>query len=369
MPEPIRDAFRDAFTRAETAVAAGTAPTNADDDDYDGDIEAGAAAGDKDHVDVETDTDVGKDGKPSAAVKAEKDDEDAPAESETSAEFVSDAEFKAMQAKHGDDPAALRKDLLRVFTQKTQKLSEDRKTTARLQEYAPIIDAFEADAEATIRALAEQYGVAIAPAGESKDAKATATETSKAIEAERATLLAEFKDSLGPELEYLADHLMPAFEKLLDRRLGPAVEQVVKPLRDQNQTIVNRVAKEETDSILGSMKAKYADWDTHQDAMFALSQQLQPGKGMTEVQYLDHLYRIATRDAWDKAKDSTLQTEVGKQVKAALEKMAKGAGGSTGRGTTAVPDAQVKQRPAGPVSFRQAAKDAAAGVQYADDDE
>lgn len=352
MPEAIRDAFREAFSSAEAAVAAGTHATRAADVDLDEDVE-------------ETPADEGE-----AAEAEESKAEPAPPATPTPSEsptdeLVSDTEFKAMQAKHANDPEALRKDLLKVFTQKTQKLAEQRKVTAKYEEYAPIIDAFEADAEATIRALAEQYGVTIAP-----PAKETAESApGRTSETDRAALLAEFKESLGPELEYLGDALLPAFEKLMDRRLGPAVEQVVKPLREQSQVIVNRVAKEETAAILGTMKAKYADWDTHQDAMFKLSQQLQPGKGMTEVEYLDSLYKIATRDAWDKAKDSTVQAEVGKQVKAALEKMAKGAGGKTGPGQTATPEAQVRQRPAGPVSFRQAARDAAAGVRYAEDDD
>ncbi len=91
----------------------------------------------------------------------------------------------------------------------------------------------------------------------------------------------------------------------------------------------------------------------------ALSQKITPA-GMTHAEYLDHLYNTVTREA-------TIEREVNGRFKKLSQKVNGAEPGEKPR--AAVRDDQVKKRPTGPVSFQQAAKDAAAGIVYDDDDD
>jgi hypothetical protein len=292
------------------------------------------------------------DAKPKAAETTEKPADAKPAETTG---LLSDQEFTTLQAKHAKDPAALLKELNRAFTTKTQALSAERKTFERMRPYVELIDAYEEDPAAVVRALAEQNGLRLADV----PAKETTTETA-ATDTAVDEVMTEFKAALGPELEYLADGLAPAITKLVERLTQTTGEKTVAPLKKQMETLLSKAAQDQTETVMKSFGEKHPDWQEHEAAMLELAQRVQP-KEMTEPEFLEHLYATVTRDTWEKDRE----TKIAEGVKARLAKITKGAEATETR-EESTPDSQVKKRPVGPVDFRQAYDDAKRGIRYED---
>lgn len=251
--------------------------------------------------------------------------------------LITDEEFSTLQTKYAKDPAKLRGELEAAFTKKTQALAEQRRSTERLSRYVDIIDAYEADPEATVLALAQQHGLTITRPGETT--AETADTTTTAVDA----VLGEFKEALGPELEYLADGLAPAITKLVERLTASTVDKATEPLKAQTKGLLDRAAVEQTETVLQAFGKTHPDWQEHEDAMFALSQKLSPN-GMSEVEYLGHLYKLVTADAQASAHAKELETKVAAGVKAAIAKMTKGAETTETR-QDATPERQVRSQP------------------------
>lgn len=286
---------------------------------------------------VSTDDD-GDDAPPARSGKAE------PAPATTAktksdpAALLSDEEFAALQTTHADDPVKLRKALEGAFTTKTQALAAERRSVERLQSYADIIDAYESDPVATIRELARQNGMEFTPdetpAGETP-AGTGSTDATTTVDA----VLTEFKEALGPELEYLADGLAPAITKLVERLAAAQVAKAVDPLKKGTEQLLSKAATEQTETIMKGFGEKYPDWQTHEPAMLALAQKLSPN-GMDEAEYLDHLYALVTRDTSAK----TIDAKVADGVKKAIAKMEQGARNTEGRDRE-TPDGKVTTGP------------------------
>lgn len=275
--------------------------------------------------------------------------------------LISDAEFTALQKTHADDPAALRKALEGAFTKKTQALADERRTLERLAPYQDLIDAYESDPAAVVRTLAEQNGIKLVDDGDEKAAAASGDETTAtAVE----TVLEDFKASLGPDLEYLADGLAPAITKLVERLTQSTVEKTVAPLKKQQAAILNRDATAQSELVMESFGKDHPDWKDHEPAMLKLSQKLQPN-GMSEVEYLGHLYKLVTHDSREQARDTDIEKKVAERVKATVEKMTKGAASSETR-TDDTPDSQVRKRPTGSPTFAEAHAAAKRGERWED---
>jgi hypothetical protein len=269
--------------------------------------------------------------------------------------LITDEEFAKLQTKHANDPAKLRGELEAAFTKKTQALAEQRRSTERLSRYVDVIDAFEADPEATIIALAKQQGLTITRPGETTDETPTDDgETTDAVDA----VMGEFKEALGPELEYLADGLAPAITKLVERLTTKATE----PLKKQTEGLLSKAAGDQTEIVMKAFGESHPDWKTHEDAMFELSQKLAP-KGMTEIEYLDHLYKLATADAKAAAREKDIESQVAERVKKSIARMNKGAADTDTR-TDATPERHV--RPATPETptFQEAYEAAKRGERW-----
>jgi len=198
--ESVRDAFRAAFDEAKTALAVPAEDTPADDDEAEDPVVAGS----------EPDP-----AKPAKAAKVE-----TPAKTDG---LISEEEFSQLQTKHAGDPAALRRSLEGVFTKKTQALAAERTTYARLKDYQPFIDAYEANPTEALTRAAEQLGLVL-----TEKTETPAAPVAPAVPLTEAQI-ARFKASLGPELDYLADGLAPAInehvqaevDRLLAERLAP----------------------------------------------------------------------------------------------------------------------------------------------------
>jgi hypothetical protein len=267
--------FQHAFARAKEEHSK-TAATPASDEQALGDDEAST----DDEAAAETDT--ATDEQPAASATTT-----TTATADTT--LVSDEEFTTLSTKHANDPAALRKALEGVFTKKTQALAEKRKAVERFESYAPVLEAYESDPLALIRFLAEENGVELVTKdAATKPATGTATttaETKTAVDG----ILDTFRQQLGPELEYLADGLAPAIKGLVESLTKSTVEEATKPLKAHTDQLLTKAAVEQTETVMKSFGDKRPDWKTHEPAMLALAQKIQPN-GMTELEFLDHLY-------------------------------------------------------------------------------
>lgn len=287
-------------------------------------------------------------------------DEDAPAGPATATAapaepvLVSDTEFTALQAQYANQPERLVKELNRAFTKKTQAIAAERKTFERLRPYEALVDAYEEDPATTLQTLADEHGYDLVPRGSAKPTGPAADPTPTKSDVD------EFRDVLGPELEYLAEPLAPAVTTLIDRKVAAALTAALGPVRQQQEALVSHAATEQSAAVMTAFGKQHPDWQAHEPAMLALAQQITP-KGMTELAFLEHLYSVATRAAWDADKDAKIADGVQK----ALKRMQRG-GDATERPTHATPASDVVKGPPTdrPATFEEAAAAARRGERW-----
>ncbi len=199
------------------------------------------------------------------------------------------------------DPDALEKAFKGAYTKKTQALSEQRK---EFEQWGPLIESFKADPKATLLKLAPELGLTFAEAAKAE----TKAEVAQASEDALSTL----RESLGPELAFLADKLAPALDRL--------VKQAVQPLEQHQQEQQIQAISKESESEVKAFVAKHPDWETHQPKMTALMAKMSPavdseGKPLMETsEYMEMIYHLASRE----------QSEAERTLKLA-EKMTKSA--------------------------------------------
>ncbi len=262
--------------------------------------------------------------------------------------LITDAEYSALETKFAGDPKGLRRALEGTFTQKTQKLAEERRSYDRLKPYAELVDAYETDPLETIERLARQHGRTLAVAGETTETHADIP----AASSEAATgLVDKFKEDLGPEYEYMADAMAPALMNLVKAAMAATIE----PLKAQQELIVGKAANDQTETVMQTFEKSHTDYKDHEPAMLALSQKIQPN-GMSELEYLDHLYQAVT------STPAARQQAIAKGVKAALAKMEKGALEAETDRTT--PEHRVTKRPPKNPSFEESAAAALRGERF-----
>lgn len=226
------------------------------------------------------------------------------------------------------DPAKLEKELVRAVNKKFREVAEQRKA---LEPYADFIQALDRDAKGTVVALAKQLGIQIPdvkPADE--PAKGTTTDIGEII-------MTDVRKALGPEYEDLADRLAPAM-----RRVAETVARVVaEPIARKQEEIISESATRETQSALAALTQRHPDWKDHEQEMVALGEKFPPGQGVTEVEYLDTLYFLATREKQN-----------GEAVRRTVDRMKKSA--ESAKPPSSVQESHVAVRPPGPPSFREA---------------
>lgn len=272
-------------------------------------------------------------------------------------DLLTDEEFSQLQTTHADDPVALRKALQGAFTKKTQALADQRKSSERLEQYVDIIDAYEEDPEATVVALGKSLGLTVSREGEAR----AETKTSETVATTADAIIGEFKESLGPELEYLADGLAPAITKLVERLTKSAVEQETQPIKEQTRGLLGKAAVEATASVMKTFGEQHPDWEQHEPAMLELSQKLSP-KGMTEIEYLSHLYTLVTAET-PEAREKAIDAKAAAKAKATIEKMRKGAETTETR-ADATPEREVRNRRPALPTFEESYEAAKQGIRW-----
>lgn len=276
--------------------------------------------------------------------------------------LITDEEFTALSTKFKDDPAALRRELEKTFTQKSQKLAADRRSLERLSQYTDLIDALEDDTTApdAIRQLATEFNVKLGEVEAHADrTDATAEQTAEAVQA----LVDDFKADLGPELEYLGDGLAPAIEKLVTKLMGKTLSQELAPVKAHVRSQTDRQAQLENDQIFADFEKQHADWKQHEDAMFELSKKLQPGPGMTELEYLEALYTQVTAPKSKAEIDKRVNDEIANREKKRQQRSTRSREEVEERVDDAPADRVVRQ-PAGLPTLRESFAAAKEGVRW-----
>jgi hypothetical protein len=335
-PMTIREAWAKAKAEHSAKEPAGPATTPTDEDDDTDDAATRAAA-----------TARGKTGV---------------AEVETTDGLLTDAEYDALEAQHAGDPKAFRRALEGAYTQKTQALAAKRSTLERLQPYTELVDALEDDdpevAATAVRQLAKELGVALSPGSDGTEV--SATETAAATSEE---LLEKMKAKLGPELDYMAEALLPALQDVLKDLLVTELA----PVRALTKKAQEREAKQQTDTVLSDFQKTHADWKDHEPAIVELMGRFEPTTGATEAEYLDALYTIATAPKTATAIKAQVEAGIAKGVKAHIEKINRGSTTAETR-LESTADTQVTQRRPANATIQQAYEAAKQGIRWVDDD-
>lgn len=376
----IRDAFRAAVLEHQGGGGAGAGKESiGEDEDPDNDHDAGHDSDLDDDDDADPDergrgdertrgrqpAEAGT-GKETAAGRT---DEDADEGDDDSA-LSSDKAFQALQKQHANDPAALRKALLGDYTKKTQALASQRKQYERVRDFVPFLEAYEEDPATAIRVLAQQSGIDLSKllggAGEERPSgkgKAKTAEEASAELVEQVT--ADVREALGADLEYLADPIATAVRKAVDRLVPGHIERTVKPLEEQTRSLTERQLGEQLDATLKAFGEKYADWKDYEADMLELSKKVRPEPGSTEFEYMETLYKVASRDKWDADREAAIERAANGRFKKRLQKHDTAERGEETRST---PDSEVRTKAPKDVTFAAAYEAAKRGEVWEDDD-
>jgi len=246
-------------------------------------------------------------------------------------------------ARVKDDPAALRKALLKGFTQATQKTADVRKS---LGSWADVKDAFDEDPATALKALAMQFGVDIREPEKKPgqtQAEAVRDAGEQAVEKLK-TVLAK----VG--LDELAEELAPVLREIAEGVAGKAVE----PFKAGQDQILDESAQREAAAVMETFAKSHPEWKAGNDVdkkMAALAKTMpvakddKTGKALiSDTDYLENLYFLATKD-----------TAISKAAQDAVDRMTRSAGEADGtRTTTTVAGDKVAKTP--PNEAYQAAK-------------
>jgi ubiquitin len=246
-------------------------------------------------------------------------------------------------SKLSESDKASYKKMQKAFTQKTQKLSEERKA---LEQNQRLIDAFEADPVGTLKALAPKFGLKFAEEEAKKEVQQQAVDTV----AEQ--MKDQLRQLLGAENEALADGLANIFENGIKAAIPKVVEREVAPIKQAQEQAQFEAVKASTESDLKAFSTRHPDWKTHEKTMLEISKTIIPAPGSDTAKWLDTLYYLAT-------KDQTAAQQTAAVVKRINEAASKAEPPDTAVNTTRVTPAAPKKP-----TFEEAFKAAKSGVAW-----
>lgn len=284
-----------------------------------------AAVAEETPVEVEGETETAQPQQENSAKASE------PAQEEAE-QLISDKEFEALK----NDPAQLRKSLQAAFTKKTMALSEEKK---RVAEVSKLVDAWESNPESVVTQLAKSLGLDVSK----PTTKAEAKEQAKSI-------TDELREQLGEDLGFLADKLAPAMEKLIQKGVEQVMTKEIQPLKQSHQEMVQRAAESQTDRLLEAFSAKHSDWKTYEKQMLDLGKKFVPAQGMDDMEYMESLYYLATKDVTEAERAKKLAQRMNQSAQKS-ESSESGVGGD-----------KLAVSPTKPPSFREAFELAKRGI-------
>lgn len=274
-------------------------------------------------VDQADDDDTGVEG--DDAAEEENTDGDDDAESEDDADEGGEDDKPLLSQKRIDelknDPDKLHKELNAAATKKFQRLAETRK---KLEPYADFINSYENNPREAARQLAERLGLEFVKPKSQAASEAAVVKLSDQIHA-------KVKAALGEEYADLADRLSGAITDAATL----ITDEAVKPLKEGQDTLISESAMRESKAALDAFTEKNPNWKKHEKAMVALTKKYPVGEGVSEAEYLDSIFYLATRNGRE-----------GDAVKKVSKKMADSAKKSGVNGRT-VSDNTVSKSPTG----------------------
>lgn len=200
-------------------------------------------------------------------------------------------------------PAALKaqyKSLEKAFTTKTQALSAERKA---LEEWNPLIEGMKTDPAATLEKVAAQLGFKVSKSNQD----------TKTVESKTAEALAE----LPEELAFMKPYFESFGKKLLDSMNG-----VIAPIKAQHEQLITDATAAETKATVEAFTAKYPGWEKHEAKMLDIGQRILPGKGMTDIEYMEVLYREATHGISQAETTKKVVEKINRSAKSSEERTA-----------------------------------------------
>lgn len=260
----------------------------------------------------------------------------------TEQDLLSADEYAAVK----DDPAALQKAYNRAFTQKTQRLAEERK---RIEAYQGLIQGLETNPLQTLELLSQQLGVKIVQPG--SEAPVTPQQPSQ-----RDQLVGALKTKLDEYgLGAVAPELVAVAQGIAEEIAG----QKLKPIEEAAGRLTTESQQREAANIMQQFQQRHPDWKQHEAAMMKLAERYKPATDaqgrfvVTEAQYLDDLYRLATFD-----------TSVSRETEKRIQKMQSSAAAAEPARSTTVTSDKVSQRAPTGAKFRDAYAAAKAGIEW-----
>lgn len=198
-------------------------------------------------------------------------------------------------------PPDVRKQVNRIFTQKTQDFAKEREELSQVRQLA---QALQANPDMTVEFLARGRGFEVKRVGTPNP-----TQQEKAVTDQHYTAL---EAQFGPEA---AKAIMGAAEKIADSK----AEARVKPLQEFHQRNEQERERADAASAVETLAKEFPDWETYKPQMTQLAQKLQPGPGMTKAEYARILYLSVNpnRTSAQQTKDVLKKlTEAGKSAEA-----------------------------------------------------
>jgi len=182
--------------------------------------------------------------------------------------LISDEEFEKLKG----DPAKLRGQLQKSYTQKTQRLSRERR---ELAPWRNLITALEENPADTVSELARQFGIEVVkPKGQEEVTETVATKVTAAL-----------RKALGDEYGDLADKLGAAIHDAADM----VVSERIKETQGRISEMEGDVALQESNRVLAAFSQEFPEWKKHESAMVKLSAQMPPGPNTDQMDYLRNL--------------------------------------------------------------------------------
>ncbi len=239
-----------------------------------------------DNTDQAGDGDTGVEGDVTADEDKEDDDagesddagDDDDDEDEESSEVISQKRFDELKK----DPEKLFKEMNRGLTKKMQRLAATREA---LEPYSDFINSYAKDPRVAAIELAESLGIEV-----KRPKSVEASE--KAVEKLSDQINAKVRAALGPEYEDIADKIGTAIHDAASLM----VEEAVKPLKQGQESLISESAAREANNALEVFGKTHPDWKKYEKQMTSLSARYKPGEGVSEQEYLDTLYVLASRE-------------------------------------------------------------------------
>jgi hypothetical protein len=180
------------------------------------------------------------------------------------------------------------------YTIKTQELARQRK---ELEPWKDLISNLQDPArwKDTVRQLAQQ--AEILPKAEQQ-----------AVQAEAEKTVAE----LPEELKFL----QPYFEQFGQKLLGQLQSKIDPVVASQNEIVMQKIA-ESTEATMKSFGEKHKGWEAHETAMTDLAKQIQPVGNMSDYDYMEMLYKLATFDMQSADRTKQIAAKIQKSAAAA----------------------------------------------------